>query len=138
MSRLLTGLAAVTLGLVPVACAPAPGTSMAAAGGTAGTSACFYADEAIRFRPGETQSVYVRANGSDIFQLTATGYCRDMDSVSAIGFTATPGPARRLCVGDTTQVSLSAAVNPTAPCRVQVTRRLTPEQAAALPDRYRP
>lgn len=135
MSRLIPALAATGLAAVLTACAPGPGTTLTDA--TAGR-ACFYHDEVSSFRPGETQSVYLRANGSDIFELKASGYCRDLDSANALAFTPLPGSAQRLCVGDYTQVSLSASISPATPCRVQVVRRLTAEEAAALPNRYRP
>jgi hypothetical protein len=135
MSRLIPVLAIAALVAVPSACAPGPGTGLT---GATSTRACFYQDEVSSFRPGESQSLYVRAGGAEIFELRASAHCRDLDSADLLAFTPMPGPPRRLCVGDHAQVSLSASITPATPCRVEVVRRLTTEQAAALPDRYRP
>jgi hypothetical protein len=138
MSRLLPGLAAAALAVLPSACAPGAASGTPVADSSPAARACFYPDEISGFRPGESQSVYVRANGRDIFELRAEGVCRDIDSVDALAFTPMPGPPQRLCVGDHAQVSVSASITPATPCRVQVARRLTAEEAAALPDLYRP
>lgn len=135
MSRLIPVLAIAALLTGPSACAPGAGTGVTEAGAN---RACFYEDEVTSFRPGENQSLYVRAVGADIFELKASAHCRDLDSADALAFTPTPGPARRLCVGDHAQISVSASISPTPPCRVEIARRLTVEEADALPDRYRP
>jgi|TARA_R110002124_G_scaffold125515_2_gene284754 hypothetical protein len=136
MSRLTIALAPAVLTLVLAACAPGPATDLT--GSTGPARACFYQDDVSSFQPGEGRSIYVRAVGADIFELTATAHCRDLDSADVLAFTPVPGPARRLCVGDHALLSVSTSVSPSAPCRVEVTRRLTAEEAAALPDRYRP
>lgn len=135
MSRLMLVLTTAALIGVPTACAPGPGSGLTDAGSS---RACFYQDEVSSFRPGETRSLYVRAVGADIFELRASARCRDLASADALAFIPGPGPVRRLCVGDHAQVSVSASISPTIPCRIEVLRRLTAEQAAALPDRYRP
>lgn len=135
MSRLIYALTTAALIAVPSACAPAPGAVPTDA---TSARACFYQDEVSNFRPGESQSLYVRAVGADIFELRATAHCRDLDSADALAFTPMPGPPQRLCVGDHAQISVSASISPTIPCRVEVVRRLAAEEAAALPDRYRP
>ena len=135
MARLILAITTAILIVVPSACAPGPGTRLPDA---ASNRVCFYQDEVISFRPGESQSLYVRAVGADIFELRASAHCRDLDTADALAFPPMPGPAQRLCVGDHAQISVSASISPTAPCRVEIVRRLTAEEAAALPDRYRP
>ncbi|WP_339871808.1 hypothetical protein [uncultured Brevundimonas sp.] len=135
MSRLKPVFAAATLVILAPACAPGPGIDPT---DPSSRRACFYQDEVSSFRPGESQSLYVRAVGADIFELRASAHCRDLDTADALAFTPMPGPPRRLCVGDHAQLSVSASISPATPCRVEVVRRLTAEQAAALPDRYRP
>ncbi|WP_339914751.1 DUF6491 family protein [uncultured Brevundimonas sp.] len=117
------------------ACAPVPGS-----GDTAPRTgrACFYPDQVVNFRQGDAQSVYLRAQGSDVFELRATGYCRDLDSANVLGISSPAGMASRLCAGDFAVVTTSAGISPAGPCRVQVARRLTADEVAALPDRQRP
>lgn len=135
MSRLISVLTTAAMIAVLSACAPGPGSNLTDA---ASNRACFYQDEVSSFRPGESQSLYVRAVGADIFELRASAHCRDLDAADVLAFTPTPGPAQRLCVGDHAQISVSASISPTTPCRVEIVRQLTAEEAAALPDRYRP
>lgn len=135
MTRLILALTTASLIVVPTGCAPGPGASLP---GTASNRVCFYQDEVSSFRPGESQSLYIRAVGPDIFELRASAHCRDLDSADALAFTPMPGPPRRLCVGDHVLISVSASISPTTPCRVEIVRRLTAEEAAALPDRHRP
>jgi len=134
MSRLKLALT-TALSAALSACAPGPGTPLPNA---ASSRACFYQDDVSSFRAGESQSLYIREVGADIFELRASAHCRDLDSADALAFTPMPGPPLRLCVGDHAQVSVSASISPPTPCRVEVVRRLTAEEAAALPDRYRP
>lgn len=135
MPRLLPLL---TAALTVAVAGCAPNTQTAPVGTTGASPACFYQDEVTRFRTGHDQTLYVRAVGADVFELKASGHCRNLDDADVLAFDPVPGPPLRLCVGDHARLTVAAAMSPATPCQVEVVRRLTAEQVAALPDRDRP
>lgn len=130
----LFGCGVIAAGALLSGCTPMP----AAVGQTSLQRACFFPDQVSNFRQDGTQTVYVRSFTSGVFELTSSGFCRDLDNANALGIAPLTGSSSRLCVGDFATVSTSASISPATPCRVRVTRKLTAEQLAALPDRYRP
>lgn len=120
--------------MMVAACAPAPDMDRAAGP----ERACFMSDRVVNFRAGQSPSLYVKALGGDVFELQSTGYCRDLDSSSSLGFTPLAGSSERTCVGDPIDINVSVAGASSNRCRARVVRKLTEEEVAALPSRYRP
>jgi hypothetical protein len=129
-------IAALSLPLLMLAAACAPGPDMVMSDGT--QRACFMSDRVINFRAGPSPSIYVKALGGDVFELQSTGYCRDLDSAISLGFTPLAGSSERTCVGDPIDINVSIAGASSNRCRARVVRQLSEEEVAALPSRYRP
>jgi len=129
-------IAALSLPLLMIASACAPGPDMVMTDGT--ERACFMSDRIINFRAGQSPSLYVKALGGDVFELQSTGYCRDLDSSNSIGFSPLTGSSERTCVGDSIDINVSVAGASSNRCRARVVRKLSEEEVAALPSRYRP
>ena len=118
------------------ACAPGPDMAPGAAAGAG--DVCFTSDRVINFRAGATPSVYVKAIGGDVFELQTFGPCRDIDSAYTIGLSPLAGESYRTCVGDGIDLQVAAAGVAANRCRARVVKKLTEEEVAALPSRYRP
>lgn len=129
-------IAALSLPILMVAAACAPGPDMNRAAGS--DRACFMSDRIINFRAGQSPTIYVKALGGDVFELQSTGYCRDLDSAVSLGFTPVAGSSERTCVGDPIDINVSVAGASSNRCRARVVRQLSEEEVAALPSRYRP
>lgn len=97
---------------------------------------CFYADQVDNFR-GNNQTLYIRARNKDVFELKTLGYCDNIDFAFRIGFVPDAG-FNRLCTGDVSRILVSGGTPPRAPCRVQVVKKLSEAEVAALPARDRP
>jgi hypothetical protein len=127
-------LACATLALALGACAP--GMEAAADGDARASSPrqCFQASVVRNFSADGPGAVYVRANDNTVYELN-TGGCPGLDFTSSLVMTSDPPIGDRLCVGDYARVTVpgSAAV-----CRARVSKALTAEDVAALPDRVRP
>lgn len=132
MSRMLPLLLVAAGATALSACAPT------SPGGSAQTSSlgsrCFYTDQIDNFR-GNNQSIYLRARNKDVFELQTFGMCSDIDFAFAIAFVPNT-PLNRLCVGDTSRLVVGGP--PRDLCRVQVVKKLTEAEVAALPARDRP
>lgn len=99
---------------------------------------CFYADQVRNFANGPSQVLYIRSIRNEVFELSASGLCRDLDNAIGIGLTPLGGSSSRTCVGDWVQAVVPPSGLGDSPCRLQVVKRLTPEEVAALDGRYRP
>ena len=97
---------------------------------------CFYADQVDNFR-GNNQTLYVRARNNDVFELKILGYCADIDFAFGIAFLPNSG-INRLCTGDLSRIIVGSGPSPSNQCRVQVIKKLTAAEVAALPERNRP
>jgi hypothetical protein len=95
---------------------------------------CFRPSMARNFTVPNDQTLYVRAPNADVFQINAAA-CRDMTHSLSIALNPV-GSSSRLCVGD--QATLASASTGVVPCRVNVSKKLTAEEIAALPSRDRP
>lgn len=129
-------IVALSLPLLMMAASCAPGPDVAMSDGT--QRACFMSDRIINFRAGQSASVYVKALGGDVFELQSSGYCRDLDSAISLGFTPLTGSSDRTCVGDAIDIDVAVAGASSNRCRARVVRKLSEEELAALPSRYRP
>lgn len=97
---------------------------------------CFYANQVDNFR-GDNQTLYVRARNKDVFELQTFGGCSDIDFAFGIAFLPNSG-INRLCTGDLSRIIVAGGMEPRAQCRVQVVKKLTEAEVAALPARNRP
>lgn len=97
---------------------------------------CFYVDDVDSFRA-DNQTLYVRSRQGDVFELQTISYCSDLDTTFGIAFLPGVGLSR-LCTGDFSRVAMSGGPSPRTPCRVQVSKKLTPAEVEALPARNRP
>jgi hypothetical protein len=132
--RCLVSASAAVLALA--ACAP---TSLpkdsANVSGDSGRQ-CFFPREIRNFRTPNDRTLYVRTSSVDVFEITGLD-CRDASSANAIALTPLVGGSS-LCVGETAVLAVPGGGVGPSPCRVRITRKLTPEQIAALPSRDRP
>jgi hypothetical protein len=110
--------------LTAAACAPAPGMSDGAA------RQCLFVNQVRSFSGSDDESVIVRA-GSAAYELTAIGYCADIDWANQVAID-TLGGASTLCVGDTADLIVRPLGGPAERCRVRVTRALTDAEVDAL------
>ena len=123
------------------ACAPAPDSGTTPGASDAGR--CFFADRIANFTVDGRTTIYLRSQRGDVYELNGPGGCPDVDFASALSITPVlpgGGGLQRICVGDQARVQpLNFSPSPGAPiCRFDVTRVLTQDEAAALPDRVRP
>lgn len=135
MSRIHPSLFLVGSLVAITACAPLP-----EGGGSASRTprVCFNPDQIINFRQGDSQSIFVRARTSEVFEIRAYGYCPDLETANSIRISGVSGVPSRLCTGDTANVVPSASISSSVGCSARVDRRLTEAEIAALPDRQRP
>ena len=97
---------------------------------------CLFQDQIQSFRVRD-QSIFLRGSGKTVFQLEATGYCRDLDGAMGIAFLP-QGGLTQICTGDWTMIVPSGATPPVTPCRVRIVKKLSDAEIAALPARDRP
>lgn len=97
---------------------------------------CFYADQVDNFR-GNNQTLYVRTRNKDVFELQTFGFCDNIDFAFGIAFLPNSG-INRLCTGDLSRIIIAGGGEPRSQCRVQVIKKLTDVEVAALPSRDRP
>lgn len=119
--------------LLAACAAPSPGQpAMAQANG----QGCFRAADVRNYRYVSPDKVNLRVGLNDVYQVTTLGNCRDINFSEAIGIES-GGGSDWICNG--LNVTL-VAPSPIGPRRCPATdlRRLTPEEAAALPSGQRP
>ncbi|WP_370236032.1 hypothetical protein [Brevundimonas sp.] len=129
-------IAALSMPILMLAAACAPGPDMVMADGT--QRACFMSDRIINFRAGRSPSIYVKALGGDVFEVQTTSYCSGIESANTLAFTPLVGSSTRTCVSDSLSVDVAVAGASSNRCRARVVRQLSAEEVAALPSRYRP
>lgn len=132
----------IALTLVPVllalgACAPTGATGPDGPTSRA-ERPCFYTDQVRNFANGPTGVLYIRSIRNDVFELRSAGLCLDLDNAVQVGLAPFAGGSSRTCAGDWVQAVLPSSGMGAGPCRLQVVKRLTAEEVAALDGRYRP
>ncbi|EDX79317.1 MAG: hypothetical protein B7Y85_09535 [Brevundimonas sp. 32-68-21] len=136
---LTSALAASTVAAMSLsACAPAATRAAAAADGEKSVARCFRTDSVRNFRTDRQSDLYIRSLRDDVFQINTSGACWDLDSAVSIAVTPTLGGSDTVCVGDPVQIIVPNADPGRRTCRAFVTKSLTAEEVAALPDRARP
>ncbi len=116
-------------------CAPAPPT----AGGAWDRSEvrpCFTVAQVHNFRSAGPTTLYVRARISEVFELQTTP-CPGSDFANAL-IIVPDGANDQLCPGDRARLQISGAGTTGLTCVARVVRKLTPEEAGALPDEFQP
>lgn len=139
MTRLITYPAVAAAVALTASCAP--NADMGAAGVAAGPEhQCFYADQVRNFRAGGPGQLYIRAMRDQVFELNSSGGCTDLDFTHRLAITPEPAglAGGRICTGDWARITLPASSAPVRTCRARVSRMLTAEEVAALPDAHRP
>lgn len=132
MRHLLLIAAAAT---AVVGCAPTAGPD-----GVVGASSarqCFRPDMVRNFRSSDFQTIYIRSHNEGVFELKASGFCRELDFAQTLAISSSMGGSR-LCAGDWADIRVAALGSDTQRCRALVTRRLTEAEVEALPSRDRP
>jgi len=129
-----------TLGVAALltACAPTADSAGDAAA-PARARQCFSVSQVNNFRQGRIDQVFLRVGRSDVYELNAAGGCRDMDFANRLALLPDGGSiGSRLCTDDWARVVVPGSTSPASVCRVRVTRKLTAEEIAAIPDAHRP
>ncbi len=75
---------------------------------------------------------HVRVNGRQVWRMELQGPCLSLPRLSSTTTTITPRAGGGVCKGDTVTLTPNFGSGPRT-CRVVSLRRLTPEEAAALP-----
>lgn len=135
----LTALTALGVVTVLGACAPMAET---ASPGEHSVSArqCFNVSQVNNFRQGRANQVFLRVGRSDVYELDSAGGCWDLDFANQLAIIPDLGGSAgsRLCTGDWARIIVPGSQAPGSVCRARVTRKLTAEEVAALPDAQRP
>jgi hypothetical protein len=118
------------------ACAATPAADPARAG--APERQCFSPQQIDNFRSGPSfQTLYVRARGSGVYELTTAGACNDLDTAQRLAVVPEMG-AHRLCTDEWAALAVPGTAAPLETCRARIEKKLTDAEVAALPARYRP
>ena len=141
MTRLTSSAALAFAALLVASCAP---TAETGAGGERAEARperqCFSPEQVRNFRAGGPGQLYVRVMRNDVYELNSSGGCTDLDFAQRLAITADGAgmAGGRLCTGDWARISLPGSTSGIQTCRARVTRALTEEEIAALPDAHRP
>ena len=121
------------------ACAPTGSTSPGAwlQAASEEPARCFQQDRIINFKAGETQQVYVRIFGGDVFAIRGGG-CPDLGSTNAFSITPATSVGSRICVGDSVRIAVPNTRFGPDQCLARVERSLSPAEVEALPGIQRP
>lgn len=100
---------------------------------------CFSVSQVRSYEQGHPEQVFLRVGRNDVYEMNAAGGCQDLDFAQRIALIPDGGTVgTRLCTDDWARVVVPGSTAPTTVCRVRISRKLTAEQIAALPERHRP
>ena len=125
MKRL--AIAAALVALLPLGVAEAEPASK--------DRACFHASNVSGFRAPDDKTVYVRVGVRDIYEMQMMGSCPQIDWAEKIGI-RTRG-SEFICSGLDADLISPSSIGPHT-CPVKLLRKLTPEEAKALPPKSKP
>lgn len=135
-------IAVISLGasVVLTACAPTSDSTSQTASGVEPARRCFSTLQVQNFRQGRMDEVYLRVGRNDVYRLDAIGGCGDLDFANRLAIVSDLGGAGsdRVCSDDTVRVIVPGSTSPASVCRARISRQLTTEEVAALPERQRP
>lgn len=120
-------IAAALVALVPLAAAEAKPASK--------DRTCFHASNVSGFRAPDDKTVYVRVGVRDIYQMEMMGSCPQIDWAEKIGI-RTRG-SEFICSGLDADLISPTSIGPQR-CPVRMLRKLSPEEAKALPPKSKP
>lgn len=116
-------------------CAPTGAARTANSNEQASARTCFRTMNVRNFRAEDWQTLYVRTSSQDVFQIQSAGVCKDLESAIGIELRPLDGFSN-LCTGDFATLNVGSPGRST--CRVQIAKRLSADELAALPSRVRP
>lgn len=96
---------------------------------------CFYARNVSGWRAADDQTVYLRVGVKDVYQLDLMGRCSDINWNERIGIKSRGSDW--ICSGLDAEIISPTSIGPQH-CPVKTLRKLTPQEAAALPAKARP
>lgn len=133
-------IASLGLSAFVAACAPTSDSPVQTASGAAPAHSCFSTLQVQNFRQGRINEVYLRVGRSDVYRLDAVAGCNDLDFANRLAIVPDFGGAAgdRVCSDDTVRVIVPGTASPASVCRARISRKLTTEEVAALPERQRP
>lgn len=100
---------------------------------------CFSVSQIRGFKQGRPEQVFLRVGRNDVYEMNAAGGCQDLDFAQRMALIPDGGTVgTRLCTDDWARVVVPGSTSATTVCRVRISRKLTAEQIAALPERHRP
>ncbi len=100
---------------------------------------CFSVSQVNNFEQGRPDQVFLRVGRNDVYELNAAGGCPDVDFATRLALIPDGGAVgTRICTDDWARVIVPGSTSQTTVCRVRVSRKLTAEEIAALPERHRP
>ncbi|MDB5422276.1 MAG: hypothetical protein JWR59_2223 [Brevundimonas sp.] len=97
---------------------------------------CFSPQQVQNFRSAGPTTVYLKVGANTVYELQTAGGCNDLEG--AYQLSIQPELGSRLCSGDWANIVVPGSARPLERCRVQITKVLSAEEVAALPDRSRP
>lgn len=133
-------IASLGLSALLAACAPTSDSAVQTASGAEPVHSCFSTLQVQNFRQGRMNEVYLRVGRSDVYRLDAVAGCNDLDFANRLAIVSDFGGAAgdRVCSDDTVRVIVPGTASPASVCRARISRKLTTEEVAALPERQRP
>ena len=105
---------------------------------TSGGSQCFLVSQYRQWRDQDERTLYIRVNVHDYYRLTTAHTCSNLTYPNA---RLVIGGSDTICTASDWDVRVSkgtGGTDPAIPCQIQTMTKLTPEQASALPARYKP
>jgi len=134
--RPLAAATALALTVALAACA-APPSGSAAPGQLADAAPrqCFRTQDVHGFAAQDETVVNVQVGVRDVYRLELVSPCRDVNWAQGVALRSRGGSS--ICTGLDAELIVPSPIGPTT-CPVRTVRRLTPEEAAALPSRARP
>lgn len=133
-------IASLGLSALLAACAPTSDSTVQTASGAEPAHTCFSTLQVQNFRQGRMDEVYLRVGRNDVYRLEAIGGCGDLDFANRLAIVSdlTGGGGDRVCSDDTVRIVVPGTASPASVCRARISRKLTTEEVAALPQRQRP
>jgi hypothetical protein len=96
---------------------------------------CFYSRDINGFRAADDSHVYIRVGVRDIYAFTLLGPCPDVKWTEHLALKTTG--SNFICSGLDADLIVPSSIGPQR-CPVRDIRKLTPEEAKALPAKLRP
>lgn len=118
-----------------VAGAAFPATAETEAPGKSDGRQCFWARNVTNFNAVDDRTVNIRVGVRDVYRMELLGPCPDIDWTQTIGIVSRGGSW--ICSGLDAEIVTPSPIGRQR-CAVRDIRKLTPEEAAALPAKEKP